>query len=105
MRITIKQLRQIIRESIEGMDNGSIQVYDGEWEQASGEVDAIEWAKDKLETDFYGRPEAIRIEGRPSGYAYLDRYAAEISSAGPSIVYCLTKEECENGYHDALADI
>lgn len=105
MKLTMRQLRRVIRESIGAMTGGTIQVYDAEWEQVSGPTEAIEWAKDKLENDYYGRPDVINFEGNPSQYAYLDRYAAEVSSAGPTIVYCLTEEECENRYHDALADI
>ena len=104
MKITIKQLRRLIREVLD-YKGPTLEVYDAEWEQVADELDALEWAKDKLETDFYGRPSNIRIEGEPSGFAYLDRYAAEISPAGPTIVYCLTREECEERYHNALADI
>jgi len=104
MRMTVRQLRRLIREVLD-YAGPNLEVYDADWEQVPNELAAIEWAKDKLETEFYGRPRNIRIEGTPSGFAYLDRYAAEISPAGPTLVYCQTKEECEERYHNALADI
>ena len=97
-------MRRLIREVLD-YGGPALEVYDSEWEQVSDEIAAIEWTKDQLETEYYGRPQNVRIEGEPSGFAYLDRYAAEISPAGPTLVYCQTKEECEERYHDALADI
>ena len=104
MRITFRQLRRLIREVLD-YGGPSLEVYDSEWEQVSDELDAIEWAKDQLETDYYGRPQNIRIVGEPTGFAFLNRYAAEISSGGPTLDYCRTKQECEEEYHNALADI
>jgi len=104
MKITMKHLRRLIREVLD-YAGPALEVYDAEWEQVPDELAAIDWAKDKLETEYYGRPQNIRIEGTPSGFAFLNRYAAEISPAGPTLEYCQTKEECEDRYHEALADI
>ena len=108
MRMTIKQLRRVIRESLETMNDGAnpmIQVYDGEWDEVPDEPAGIEWAKDLLETDFYGRPTDVKFEGMPSPFAFLNRYSAEVSSGPILIQYCDSMEECEVLWKSFIDDI
>ena len=86
-------------------DLGSIEVYDADdWVTVATEQEALEWCADQLTSAYYGRP-TVRPEGMPTRFAYVDRYSFEIGSSGPLMVYCETKEQCENQWHAAIDDI
>ena len=114
MKITKRQLKKIIREEYSRLKRRGLikesfaeglELYDGSWTHVPNEAAAIEWAKDQLENDFYGRPHSIRIEGEIGRYGYLCRYSSEVASAGPTIFFCNSKEDCELEWHESVQSI
>ena len=83
--------------------------HDG-WTSVPDADAAREWAKDQLETDYYGRPETVKIEGididgETGQYGYLCRYSSEVGSNGPTIFFCNSKAECELEWRDSVESI
>ena len=109
MKITENKLRKIIRESIlasqeMSQQGGPVEVYDGKWVKLPNEAAALEWSADQLETDYYGRV-PVKADGKPTRFAYINRYTFEIGSTGPLMCYCDSKEECEVMWQNALDEI
>lgn len=99
-------VKQTLLREFDILAPAGLEVYDGdEWVLVPDEKSAIEWAKDQLETEFYGRPQTVKFDGERGQYAYLCRYSAEVGSSGPLLVFCDSKEDCERGWYESVADI